>query len=174
MPLMSPTLSRETYAATLACLYPLLSGWEDWSAGHAPADLRALVAGRKRAPLLERDLVRLGMSLPEVKPFGSAAIPGLAAADRAAFLGAMYVMEGSTLGGLYIARHVEPLLGLSAECGTAYFRGYGEQTGEQWRSFQALLTAIPDIQTEIAVAAARAMFQVFEAAILPLTSHADA
>ena len=49
--------------------------------------------------------------------------------DDATLLGAMYVMEGSTLGGQLIARHVELVLGLTAGQGNAHFRGHNERTG---------------------------------------------
>jgi heme oxygenase (biliverdin-IX-beta and delta-forming) len=49
--------------------------------------------------------------------------------SAADLLGAMYVMEGSTLGGQLIARHVELVLGLTAGQGNAHFRGHNERTG---------------------------------------------
>lgn len=53
--------------------------------------------------------------------------------------GCAYVLEGSTLGGLVLARTVEPALDLRAGEGTSYLRLRGERTGEQWRAFLARL-----------------------------------
>jgi heme oxygenase len=73
-------------------------------------------------------------------------------------------MEGSTLGGQLIARHVELVLGLTAGQGNAYFRGHNERTGQLWKEFcDALRTKVPDGETAAVIAAAKAMFGVFGA-----------
>ena len=77
-------------------------------------------------------------------------------------LGAMYVIEGSTLGGQLIGRHVERVLGLTAGQGNAYFRGHNERTGQLWKEFcDALRTKVPDRETDTVIAAAKTMFGVF-------------
>ena len=71
-------------------------------------------------------------------------------------------MEGSTLGGQTIARHVERVLELNAGQGDSYFRGHGENTGRMWKEFcQVQQTRVPDRETGAVVEAAKAMFQVF-------------
>jgi heme oxygenase len=165
MPGMGPGMTRETYAGVLLRLYPVVQSWEGRALAHAPADLSEMVAGRRRAPLLEADFGVLGVTREEkALRFAAERIPGLAEGDagyRTAFLGAMYVMEGSTLGGQYIARQVEEALGLEAGVGDAYFRGYGERTGEMWRAFRTVLMEVPEEESEIVIAAAQAMFAVF-------------
>ena len=150
-------------------LYPLIAGWERWARAHASGDLAELVRERERAALLERDLQTLGRDLPAAPPFPASAVPGLSGGDAASFLGALYVVEGSRLGGQYIARHVEPLLRLSAEEGTAYFRGHGERTGPLWRAVLEQIRAVPERDGERVIAAARGMFGVFAKAL-----HGDA
>ncbi len=54
-------------------------------------------------------------------------------------LGCMYVMEGSTLGGKVILKHVSKALGIIPEQGGSYFAGYGEETGHYWKSFLHIL-----------------------------------
>lgn len=56
-------------------------------------------------------------------------------------LGYMYVMEGSTLGGRVIYKHIHNTLGLTAENGAGYFWGYGPQTSTLWKSFIAALAS---------------------------------
>lgn len=171
MPLMDAGLSRELYRATLACIYPLLAGWETWVAAHAPVGLRLLLEGRQRAPLLAADLRCLGAEPSELSSFDASRVPGLGEnPSAAAFLGAMYVIEGSTLGGQYIARHVEATLGLTADCGTAYFRGYGTTTGERWKEFQRAVVGVRDEDAPAVIEAAKGMFRVFENAILPVST----
>jgi heme oxygenase len=82
--------------------------------------------------------------------------------DLPSFFGAMYVMEGSTLGGQLIARHVEVALHLSEGQGSSYFRGHGSQTGPLWKEFcEMLKLRIPDEQTDAVVVSAKAMFSTF-------------
>jgi heme oxygenase len=162
-------MTRAEYAGVLLRLYPVVLAWEDWALAHAPLDLKEMVAGRRRAPLLEADFAVLGVVVNEGgrlkgMRFAPERIPGLTDGDagyRTAFLGAMYVMEGSTLGGQYIARQVEEALGLEPGVGDAYFRGYGERTGEMWRAFRAVLMEVPEADGEMVIDAARAMFAVF-------------
>jgi heme oxygenase (biliverdin-IX-beta and delta-forming) len=78
----------------------------------------------------------------------------------------MYVMEGSTLGGQYIARHVEKTLHFTPGQGNAYFRGYSERTGELWREFKSLLTALPETDSDTVIASAKATFAVFRDRLL--------
>ena len=82
-------------------------------------------------------------------------------AHRAALLGAMYVVEGSTLGGQYIARHVEAVLGLAPGQGDAYFRGHREKTGSLWREILAEIAAVPDEEASEVIETARRVFGVF-------------
>lgn len=49
--------------------------------------------------------------------------------------GCMYVMEGSTLGGKVILKHVSKVLGIVPDEGGTYFGAYGEQTGHYWKTF---------------------------------------
>ncbi len=95
------------------------------------------------------------------------------AALRAGFLGAWYVMEGSTLGGRFIARHVETVLGLEPGVGDAYFRGHGEATGGLWRETTALVAAMPDELSDVLIAAAKRTFIAFGAAVANRATHDD-
>ncbi len=55
-------------------------------------------------------------------------------------LGVLYVLEGSTLGGQILLRHLQKHLQLSAQQGASYFNSYGkEQLGFMWKDFQTLL-----------------------------------
>ncbi|MFC6646157.1 biliverdin-producing heme oxygenase [Granulicella cerasi] len=168
MPVMKTDLTRVEYAQVLRCFAPIIAGWEAWAATHVPAEYAELIAARKRAPLLERDLAAFGEAMPAPHFVADASF-----STPAGFLGAMYVVEGSTLGGQYIAKHVEPLLGIDAEHGTAYFRGYREETGARWKEFQAALLALPDDKAEEVIFAARRMFGLFREAILPLAPLAS-
>lgn len=49
--------------------------------------------------------------------------------------GALYVVEGSTLGGQLITRHMRERLNLQSGAGLEFFAGYGDQTGARWKEF---------------------------------------
>src|SRR5579875_2795412 len=135
MPLGGADLTREGYAEVLRILEPLVRGWEVWAERNAPADLREMVVRRRRSQWLRADLETMGARPAADGGFvvdwdavvrGGGGTSGLAETHgrgfEAAFLGAMYVMEGSTLGGRFIARHVEAVLGLEPGQGDAYFQ----------------------------------------------------
>jgi heme oxygenase len=103
---------------------------------------------RYRAHLILEDLQRPvhnpGLALnPDMPPLHT--VPQL--------LGAMYVMEGSTLGGQVITRQLEKA-GIPLR---RYFSGYGQRTGPMWKTFGKLLTeaATPATADEIVASAAR-------------------
>ncbi len=94
----------------------------------------AFFGPRRKLDLLERDLAALGLRAAEIEALPRCrSLP--APPTPAAALGALYVVEGSTLGGALIARDVERVLGLTPETGCAYFRAYGRETAAMWRAF---------------------------------------
>ncbi len=82
---------------------------------------------RRRSHLLRADLAWLGepdaTPLPLLPPFDSAA----------AALGALYVVEGSTLGGRHLARALDAILPPGEE-GRRFLLGHGARHGEMWRA----------------------------------------
>ena len=49
------------------------------------------------------------------------------------------MLEGATLGGQIISRHVRRTLGLTPETGARFFHGNGARTADMWRTFRAAL-----------------------------------
>ena len=124
---------------------------------------------RRKVPLLLLDRARSTSGLStdddddEHEP--SFALPTLASA-----WGALYVMEGSTLGGQHILRALETSElarreGLTRVSGLAYFTGYANRTGEMWRGFLSALgeadAADPGGRDAI-IEGARSAFALFE------------
>jgi heme oxygenase len=88
--------------------------------------------------------------------------------DQAELVGALYSIEGATLGGQVISRHIQAgRLGVTAEHGGRFFNGYGEQTTTRWNEFLTFAEqACPDAaQREKAAHAALAVFAEVEAAL---------
>jgi heme oxygenase len=91
---------------------------------------------RQRAPLLARDLAAMGMPAEALTRLPRCPdIPPVNTTARA--LGCMYVLEGSTLGGQFIAKLARQRLGLTETSGCAFFFSHGEEVGRMWQSFCA-------------------------------------
>jgi heme oxygenase (biliverdin-IX-beta and delta-forming) len=157
LPLMHEELDTAQYVGCLRRMYGIVTAWEERAVEVAPEWMRTMLVSRQRRSLLELDLAWFGVTerddqrpaLPKMN-----ALPGL--------LGTMYVMEGSTLGGQLIARHVEAALHISEGRGNAYFRGHGDQTGPMWKEFcEVLKTRVPEDGTDEVVTAAKLMFTTF-------------
>ena len=56
-------------------------------------------------------------------------------------LGALYVIEGATLGGQVITRYIQSALKIDATNGGRFFAAYGDRTGLLWRDFVRCSTA---------------------------------
>ena len=68
-------------------------------------------------------------------------------------VGCLYVVEGSTLGGQHIYRHVAGPLGLTPTRGGRFFHGYGEETGPRWNAFLQHLAGFENDADEVVTSA---------------------
>lgn len=112
---------------------------------------------RRKAALLETDLKALGAEeLLTLPAFTS--LPDVSSVEKA--FGALYVVEGSTLGGQVITRHLKEHLGLEIENGGTFFNSYGREVGPMWKAFGAAITAFAEggEKDDEIVAAARETF----------------
>ncbi len=113
---------------------------------------------RARAPTLEADLRALG----GVDAFAQCdRLPPLSSEPQ--WLGALYVGEGSTLGGAPISRALESAGFPRSQRG--YFESYGARRSLMWRNFLDRLERIAEDSdaADEAASAAVAQFEVFEA-----------
>ena len=132
------------YTRVLQGFEAFLSAWEPRMAQVLPADWQSWFAASMRLHLVQQDLAALG--LPRMALAVSLATPD----TPAAALGSLYVLEGSALGGQFIAAAARRQLGLAPEHGTAYFHGCGSTTALRWREFLLRL------QTDFASSESRA------------------
>jgi len=84
----------------------------------------------------------------DIKALG-AAVPALATDDELPVIdnylkafGAMYVIEGSTLGGKIISKMIQQHLHIEDGKGLSFFNSYGEQTEQMWASFKEILNDV--------------------------------
>lgn len=108
------------------------AGLDRWAAAH-PADAAEVDwAARRRAALFAADLAALGAPPAAETP----ELPAVADTDEA--LGRLYVLEGSSLGGVFIDRHLATLPQLAGAGRLSCFSPYGERTGAMWHAFRTV------------------------------------
>lgn len=93
---------------------------------------------RRKLKWLEADAEVLGIEKPEL----FADLPDVSTLPKA--FGSLYVVEGSTLGGAVIARHLNQHLGLTPENGGSFYASYGAEIGPMWKRFGEAITAYAD------------------------------
>lgn len=172
---MNRTFSLDDYKQLLTKFYRFYSSVEPKLPSGELLEAGFDTAPRRKVPLLESDLKALGVledvrRLPEWN--GAPAVGTVPAA-----WGSIYVMEGATLGGQVITRHLKEHLGLSAENGGAFFNSYGKEVGPMWKAFGAAMTAYSEKNPhadDAIVESARRTFdsfrQCFEADDAPITA----
>jgi len=84
-----------------------------------------------RHQLLNEDLNALEFKTVYPRPIP----PFEIAIDFPAAIGIMYVLEGSTMGGRYLAQRLTYLTGVDAMPATRYFQAYGDQTMARWQEY---------------------------------------
>jgi heme oxygenase len=146
------TINLPEYRALLVRLYGF----------HAPFEA-ALGIAPERSAWLEEDLAVMNVGSPMLKTIPRCT--ALAAFDKpGSRLGALYVVEGSTLGGRHLAKNLGMLFGAAGSAGRRFFLGRGANTDAAWEAFLARLTlsaSTPAVRSDI-VAAAAATFGIFE------------
>lgn len=130
--------SIEEYAAMLERLWGFYATVEPALRVAAGAAADDLLRGRAKLPLLAADLATLGRSEPELDRLPRAdGIPPLSGVPGV--LGALYVLEGATLGGKVIEREVSRRLGLGRRSGTSFFGAYGSDVARRWRQLGEII-----------------------------------
>lgn len=144
MPLLDADLARADYRRMVQKLFTYHKPLEALlSSSSSFAEIGLDYSERAKSSRLANDLRALGASANEVAQMHlCASLPPLAHPSHV--FGCLYVLEGATLGGQIVTRHLQASLGLTSETGASYFSGYGVRTGPQWKAFCALLTGYTD------------------------------
>ncbi len=136
LPISSLLLSRQVnldnYADYLIVLYGFVKEFEITV---YPRVIQVIddLDSRKKTELLVYDLLSLGINPAEIKT--NVEPTYIQDLNLASALGSMYVMEGSTLGGQLISRHLENILGDSVKGSLTYLKAYNSNTGSLWKKF---------------------------------------
>ena len=117
-------------------------------------------AERRKSESLFNDIKSLGNTVPQ-KP-EVLDLPIIENSLQA--FGALYVIEGSTLGGKIIAKLIANQLNLQNNNGLSFFTSYGDKTEKMWDGFKEILDMQPQNQadTKIILDAANDTFLKFK------------
>ncbi|MBO0949841.1 biliverdin-producing heme oxygenase [Fibrella forsythiae] len=110
---------------------------------------------RRKTPWLLADLAQVNQAIPSLPGLFTNWLP-------AELVGAAYVGEGSMLGGKTVWHYLQqspvlqPLLGQAR-----FYRGYGADTGPNWRAFGAFVTNQPTTDSNAIIDGARRAFLLY-------------
>ncbi|AIB38456.1 MULTISPECIES: biliverdin-producing heme oxygenase [Pseudomonas] len=163
LPFFSEGLDADWYQRLLQAYYGFYRPLESalYESGLIPDGYDAVL--RVKTPTLVCDLAALGLDDQAVSTLPRCLeLPILD--TPAACLGALYVLEGATLGGQVLRREMTQRLNVNAHNGGAFLNIYGVETGRRWKDFLDYLGDQPlDAPArQSAVNAARSTFSCFE------------
>ena len=148
----------EEYGRLIAAFYGFISPLEQQIMGKLTESTMPDIGQRAKANLLEDDLNEIGaeimtkqrVDLPEIR-------------NQYDAIGALYVLEGSTLGGQIIKKMVQKALNKSTDTGFAYFSSYGSETRTYWANFIRTIDSmeLQNDEEEAIIARANDTFQKF-------------
>lgn len=128
--LMSTDVSIDNYMAYMQKMKPVIR-FSETNIFPKIEEIIPDVHDRQKFHLIQKDLDFFAKDETETtqpyKPFSQASVPFM--------LGYMYVIEGSTLGGRVILKHLAPRLKINEDNGGKFFAGYKEDTSAKWKSF---------------------------------------
>lgn len=147
--------SNEDYADLLKHFFAYFSHIEETIKPFITASVLPDYAQRRNSGYIKADILELGADITHL-PFTT--VPKIENAVQA--LGALYVLEGSIMGGSIIVKMLEKE---GVTKGVSFFSGYGEDTGMMWGNFIAVLNAQAKTEQEEqeAIVAANETFKHF-------------
>lgn len=131
--IMNASASTEEYKQVLRIFYGFYAAWEKkLDQVEFMSEVGLDMQKRKKLPLIINDMKNLGMEneieslalcdyLPEMN-------------NPAKLLGALYVIEGATLGGQLITKKIDEILGMNGK-GAEFFNSYGDNVRPYWKEF---------------------------------------
>jgi heme oxygenase len=176
----SGEIERDAFVAYLGQLYFVHRALEtalEESRGANSAINSIATADRMRIADLDRDLSFHGQD-PDDLEANEAASRFMARIDETkttmpvALLGALYVLEGSTNGGRFLARALRKSWNLDAE-GLAYFDPYGDEQPQRWAAFRRDMdgSSFDAAQHQAIVEMAKATFVAISAVSDEVANH---
>ncbi|WP_461453409.1 biliverdin-producing heme oxygenase [Mucilaginibacter sp.] len=155
--IMSGTLTLQQYKQILTTNYLVHKAYEAFLLDNlSPEVAQQLNIGkRQKLPALIADMQAVNIELPTVQNEEETAFEK----SNASILGAMYVLEGATLGGSVIVKRLKTNPELSTlNLDFNYYQVYGSELIPYWKTFCALLDQQGEDSYDDAVNSAKKMF----------------
>jgi len=149
--------SNNDYADLLSLFYKYFGGLEKAIAKHLDESLIPDYPARRKASSLAADLIEMGATVPPIASIYE--LPVIHSHPQA--LGALYVIEGSTLGGKIISKMISHQLPSTNGHGLTFFNSYGENTIEMWERFKLILDGPANLPGDDVIRAANETFIKF-------------
>lgn len=135
VPKLNAIQSIEDYTAILQSFYGFFHPVEQTIQQFITPSILPDITKRRTSDLIVKDLAVLGVDKELTL---CTALPQIASVSQA--FGALYVLEGSTLGGKVIARMLAKNKAVTIPVDALqFFNGYGEETGPMWTTFVSVL-----------------------------------
>lgn len=160
MPLFRNVDNEEKYSKILKAFYgyyaPLMQRISVEIDTHYLPDF----SHRRKADAILKDLDSINKKGDPIDHAG--VLPHIRNASDA--FGALYVLEGSTLGGVFLSRMLGDAMNINEHNGLSFFYGYGQRSREMWSRFieQINLFAIEKGDEQAILSSARVTFQYFK------------
>jgi heme oxygenase len=134
---MKAIRSLQDYIALLQIFYSYFGGLEEQIDQYINEAEMPDYQQRRKSAALAKDIKDLG-GIPVEKANGYA-LPAIQ--NTAQAYAAMYVIEGSTLGGKIISKMMAQQLRITDGSGLSFFSGYGDDTESMWDKFKQVLNS---------------------------------
>lgn len=157
--LLSDNVTEGIYCNYLIKLYSFVKGFEEII--YPPLSQHFFnLSQRKKAHLIHEDLDIYNITNENCKILKESFLKETYP-DIFSSAGGLYVLEGSTLGGQIIVKHLQKKLA-PGFTKSAYFSAYQHKTGSMWKEFLQQLTSLPksDIEEQQIITGATKTFQI--------------
>ncbi|MVN92040.1 biliverdin-producing heme oxygenase [Mucilaginibacter aquatilis] len=141
---MKAIRSESDYAALLQLFYTYFGALEKRIDQYITPAILADYADRRKTEALAKDISDLGAEPSSLAP--ETALPPIN--NQLEAYGALYVIEGSTLGGKIISKMMAQQLALENNKGLSFFTGYADKSNEMWDKFKESLNLQPKSSVE--------------------------
>jgi heme oxygenase len=157
---MKAMRSKLDYVALLNDFYGYFGGLEQQIERYVNTSNMTDYNDRRKTAAIAEDIEALGGIVPPIA--SGHELPEISNYLKA--LGALYVIEGSTLGGKIISKMVQQHLQLDGTAGLSFFSSYGDNTEQMWERFKDVLNHTPASpqEEEIITEAANQTFSKFK------------
>jgi heme oxygenase len=144
---MKSMRSQQDYIDLLSAFYGYFGGLERYIERYVSVSDLADYYERRKTDAIANDIKTLGGTVPAIAKDDE--LPKIDNYLKA--FGALYVVEGSTLGGQIISKIVQQHLNIANNSGLSFFNSYGEETEQMWERFKDVLNQVAATPADEAV-----------------------